>query len=471
MTSLTLVTILVAVYGAVNSRGYVRALALGGATPVGAAAVFAGEALPTFYALAFGAALALLGRVLTRTRRGYRVPEDPVPGLIPLLAMAGWAVVVTLAAPFLFDGLVLPSGARLAAGLVTSSNIAQIIYIVLSVSVVVFVARSVDVGPEVIGTMVGLVTLLSLWSYLGNTVGLPFPAGFFDNSPTFEFIATAPGGVERVRGILSEPSSLAGSSLVTIAYMLSRARQLSGARRTGALLVAAIALFLGLISTSATFFVAGVVLLGVAGLALGASVLLGRGPLSPLAVTSACAAGIAAVWLLPIVTQLLDQVISDKVASSSYEDRSGADAASFQLVLDTFGVGVGMGANRPSSFVAALLSTVGLVGAVLFAVVVGTLVRRTFHLPRYRPVMWALVAVLIPKVIAGPDLNDAGGTMWMCIGVLAHAATVAQRRSRQAAAARAAEAARLIAAERSNFAPLSSRGARAGESPPRSTEV
>ena len=69
-----------------------------------------------------------------------------------------------------------------------------------------------------------------------------------------------------------------------------------------------------------------------------------------------------------------------------------------------------MGANRASSFVAGLLSTTGLIGALLFAAAVVTLVRRSSSVREYRPVIWALVTSLVRKAVAGTDLSDSSGS-------------------------------------------------------------
>ena len=107
---------------------------------------------------------------------------------------------------------------------------------------------------------------------------------------------------------------------------------------------------------------------------------------------------------------------------SSYSDRSAADRYSYHLAWDTLGIGVGVGSNRASSFAATLLSTVGIAGTLLLAVVIWVLVRDAWPVRTVRPVVWALGALLIAKVISGPDLNDTSGILWMSLGVLAHAA-------------------------------------------------
>lgn len=433
MTSLTAVTFLVVLYGALSSRGYGLALALGGATPVGAAFVAGGTAVPTFYFVAIGAAVALAVGFLGRSRRFHRATAPPIPGLALLLAFTVWSALVTLVAPLLFDGLsVIAQGnvdARLAAGIVTSSNLAQLVYLVLGVCVVAYLARARCAGPELVGLAAGLATLLSFWAYLGTAFGLPFPTGFFDNSPTFVFIDTLPGGAPRVRGIFSEPAGLAMSTLVTVAYTASRAFQVRGLRRLGVLLVLVVAAYLGAVSTSATFVVAAAVLIVLAALAFAGRLLASRGALSATAVGGAALVMVAAATLLPLAVNWVQDVVSSKVGSSSYSDRSGADMESYRLLLDTFGFGVGLGSNRPSSFLATLVSTTGLVGTVLFVAAVVVMLRAGSRLPEYRPVAWALIAVLTVKMISGPDLSDSSGILFLSIGLLARAGLI-QRQGR-----------------------------------------
>ena len=227
-------------------------------------------AVPTFYAVAVGTLVALGLSLLGNGKTPGAARRALPPAVSLLLCFLIWSVLVTLVAPVLFDGmtvLVPPGPIRLAATVFTTSNIAQVIYLALGVSVVLFLARSARSRPELIGLLAGLTTLLSLWRYLYQLVGLPFPEGVLDNSPAFAYIETAPDDVERFRGIASEPAGLAGSCLVTIAYMLPRSLQVRGWRRAGALLVAAVAAYLGVISTSATFVVAGVAIALIAGLA------------------------------------------------------------------------------------------------------------------------------------------------------------------------------------------------------------
>jgi hypothetical protein len=132
--------------------------------------------------------------------------------------------------------------------------------------------------------------------------------------------------------------------------------------------------------------------------------------------------------VLPIVADFVETVVNDKVGTSSYNERSGANTESYEIFLDTFGFGVGLGGSRASSFFAGLLSTTGIVGILLFAAAIAALIRRSASRVEYRPVVWALVALLINKVVSGPDLSDPSGVLWMSLGLLSRAATIAEAR-------------------------------------------
>lgn len=420
MTSLTLPMLIVALYGMLGRHGYGRALAFGGVAAAGAALVVGGVAVPAFYAVALGAVVAL---VLPWFQAGRRIGTPP-PGVPMLLALLVWSMFVTIVAPFLFDGLhtITPSNAVLTAGVVTSSNIAQIGYLAIGVAVVAFIARDEHAGPELVGITAGVAVLLSLWSYLNGISGLPYPTGFFDNSPSFAYIETAAGGISRFRGIFSEPSALAGACLVMICYGVSRARNTRGGRRLGALLLAAIATYLGVVSTATTFVVAGVALAAIVVLASLFGLVSRTTRLSALLAIVACLLVLVAAWALPTVAAFAQDAVTQKVAGSSYGERSSADSESYRIFFDTWGFGVGLGSGRASSVVPTLLSTVGLIGALLFVATVVLLVGRARLVDRYRPVIWSLVAVLVTKAIAGPDLSDPTGLSWITLGLLSKAA-------------------------------------------------
>ena len=426
MSTLTFITLLVAAYGAFGPGDYGKALALGGATSAGVALTAGGLGVPTFYAVAVGTAVALVVRLFGNGPAGRAVRLHLPPGATLLLALLVWSTFVTCVAPLLFNGLPVLAATgvprQLIAGTLISSNIAQLGYLALGVCVVIYIARSPTSGPTLIGLSAGLTTLLSLWRYLHQEVGVPFPLGVFDNSPTLAFIETAPGGVQRFRGILSEPSALAGSSLVTLSYMLPRAVEIRGWRRVGTLFVAAAAAYLGVISTSTTFVIAGLAMTAIAALTFGLGFLRRRASLSVVVGMVLCASVIAAAWILPSVIHFVQSTVNNKVSSPSYNQRSGADSDAYGIFLDTYGFGVGLGSSRASSFLADLLSTTGIIGTLLFGAAVLSLMRRTSGILACRPVFWTLATLLVSKLVAGPGLSDSSGILWISLGLLSQAA-------------------------------------------------
>lgn len=412
--------LLVALYGLLGRHGYSGALALGGATAAGAALVVGGVPIPTFYAVALGAVVAIALPLL----RAGRPIGTPPPGVPLLLALLAWAAFVTVAAPFFFDGLqtVTPAKAVLTAGMLTSSNLAQMGYLAIGIAVVAFVAHDPHAGPGLVGITAGVAILLSFWSYLNTLTGLPYPQGFFDNSPSFAYIETAAGGISRFRGIFSEPSALAGTCLVMICYGVARARHTRGPRRLGALLLAAIATDLGVVSTATTFVVAGIAIVAIVALTSLLGLVSRTTRLSALVGIAACLLILVAIWALPTVAAFAQDAVNAKVAGNSYDERSSADNQSYTIFFDTWGVGVGLGSGRASSVVPTLLSTVGLVGALLFVAAIVLLIGRSRPLLSFRPVIWSLVAVLVTKAIAGPDLSDPTGLIWITLGLLSKAA-------------------------------------------------
>ncbi|MGT2425250.1 hypothetical protein [Amnibacterium kyonggiense] len=434
MTSLTLLVVASWLF-ALYRRNPLLAVAFGGMTPSGAFVVLGGIALPTVYASVLFALLAyLLLRIDPSRPLGLR-------GITWLWVFALWVVIVTVTAPFLFAGttVVALGGAERSLGpetFLTSSNIAQLLYLVLGVAAAAMAASRPQNAMWCIYLALAGAAVLSLWRYAGLNLGVPFPFDLFDNSPGFRYIDGAPGGVVRFRGILSEPAALAASSLACVAMGAALLRRCGGVRRVLVLVTTGVAIFNVTQSTSSTAVLVAVVLIIAAVVAaVGGLVLRGR-RWSSAASIAAVVLVVVVAWALPIAGAYVQTVIDAKVGTSSYDERSSTDLYSYGLVLQTLGWGVGVGSNRPSSFLAALLAGTGVVGSVLFS---GVVLRYSFRASRVsaiRPVLWCLFAILLAKLVASPDLSDTSGTMWLAIGALigaasAHAAPAPDRLDRQ----------------------------------------
>lgn len=428
MSVLTITTLLVIVLSIFSRREYSWAIAIGGATPSGACLIAGSIIIPTFYGVGMGALAIVVANALIGSRRRASSVKW-VPGLPLLVAFAAYAIAVTLLAPFLFDHLpiVTPVAKSLVAGQLTSSNLAQMVYVVIGIGVIAFLGRSRAADVTVLGLAVGLSIYLSAWRYIHLGFGVPFPDGVFDNSPSFIFIQTAPGGAERFRGIFSEPAALANSCLVAIVYFLVRIPAVSPLRRVGCLITVAIAAYLGIVSTSTTFIIGGIVVLAIGGAVTALAFFSRRYVVPSVSAVFACVLVIASLWLLPAVADFARSSILQKLGGDSYEERSGSDAGSYDVFLNSWGLGVGLGSGRGSSLLPTLLSTVGIVGALLLVGAIVLLIQRTGNAAEYRPVVWSLVTVLVVKLVSGADLADPSGLLWICLGLLARRAVAVER--------------------------------------------
>jgi hypothetical protein len=233
------------------------------------------------------------------------------------------------------------------------------------------------------------------------------------------------GNVRRISGTFSESSSFAGFSLPLFAFtanlwLLGYRRKLSGA------LSALTAVFL-LLSTSTT---------GYAGMAIylvvfmtSRSKAISRSSRSRKFQIAALAcllvvvvAGVLIAIDSPIITAIgdvIDRTVTNKMDSDSGVERSAWNLQSLVNFVDTFGLGVGLGSARASSFVAVTLGNLGLIGATL----VGLFFYRTVRTPQ-RPSAWAsdrivsfaavqaLFASLIGATISG-TVFDLGSCLYL----------------------------------------------------------
>jgi hypothetical protein len=97
-----------------------------------------------------------------------------------------------------------------------------------------------------------------------------------------------------------------------------------------------------------------------------------------------------------------------KFQGLSFLYRAAADLQAISVVRNTFGLGAGLGSNRPSSFLMALLSTVGILGTALFAAAVYFVCKafpgRTAA-PALQMAFWSFIALLIAQLVSIPEIT------------------------------------------------------------------
>lgn len=301
------------------------------------------------------------------------------------------AVVVTLVGPRLFAGQVEVIPVRVVIGRPmplepTTQNISQLLYLTISI-ITVFVAayvftRSGGIEAWVRATVlcgaVAVATgLLDMFSHTANLGWLldPFRTATYAMLTDAEIL-----GSKRIVGLMPEASAY-GSVCVGTGITLHFFGRLLPACRlrdiyTPVLVMAL--LVMAALSTSSTAYVT----LGLFGCLAAAEwvVRLSRRSSSiaerrRLKVEGLL--GVTAAFTLIILVMaspatftpaldMLDRMVLQKSASSSFVDRSAWTQVSWQALLETYGFGVGMGGTRASNFVVATASTTGFLGAALY---------------------------------------------------------------------------------------------------------
>lgn len=109
------------------------------------------------------------------------------------------------------------------------------------------------------------------------------------------------------------------------------------------------------------------------------------------------------------IDQLLNALLLSKNQPGNEAVRHATNLHALQIVRETWGLGVGLGSNRASSFAASLVSNTGVPGALLFAGMLTVLLWRYFRTPRLRDSQIfagvALLTATVAVVLGIPDLN------------------------------------------------------------------
>jgi len=221
---------------------------------------------------------------------------------------------------------------------------------------------------------------LGLINFVGTTVGagdvlLPLRTANYAMLTQVEH-----AGFSRVVGGYPEASSFGSATFGCLAFTYA-SWKVNKSPLMAAL--SAILLMLLLMSTSTTAYLA----LGIAlvPLVLSVAYSLGIGKLTKPDVYVLAAAGLIVVLTLCMyvynsrtfdpIFRLIDETLVSKFESDSAKGRAYWNAVCFQAFLDTNLLGVGMGSSRASSWLIAVISQIGLPGALLYALLIWQLVR------------------------------------------------------------------------------------------------
>jgi hypothetical protein len=365
--------------------------------------------------------------------RGALLPPSKTPArtiAVLLLIFLSWSFASSFVMPRLFAGMpVISPRERVDLDIVLGnlaplqwslSNFGQAFYLTLNVGAALYALLVVQTWDQAeamgkaLRRAVLLVVAAGLLQYLLPLVGGSYPYSVFNNNPNravgSETLDEQIDDLTRISSTFAEPMN-SGSFLAAAAAGLLAA-YLRGQRGIRDLLLLLAVVFVLLQTTSTTGYVALLVML--------CPLLVYFNPLAQrqfeqpsffkgwtFVILSAVGAAGLGLALIPGLSAALVVVTVDKSEGMSFLSRVVADQQSFAMFTDTYGLGVGLGSNRPSSLVMTLLSTVGIVGTTLFAMVL-------FHVAKLFPgkrapatlqmSFWAVAGLLVAS-LGVPDIN------------------------------------------------------------------
>ena len=380
--------------------------------PQTAALVIGTNGFPLFYLAVVLLAVLSIPYLLAAIAHPDRVPalRRGIPVLPYVLAgvLLAWAVFISLVGPRVFAGTMVFApelgigGVDVMVGLVPSlGNLAQVGYLAIAVTFLLLAGRVFPVDTRLLGVM--------LWGAVGlaaiRIVAEPvWPRELLQNMPGFNYATP-----ERLSGTLHEPSVLGLYLVAAAAYFVVRLRQ-PGVER----IVSVFAL--ALVAVDFVFNSSGTALLGLGLLAAVAAVRMiasGRIQVRPLAVGAVVIAAGASLTQLPLLYSMTVGYAAQKTQTESFDDRGSSNWESLRILFESWGAGVGLGSNRPSSLLFLVISCLGVVGLGLLVAIVVLALKSAAAKPDGAAAAWTLIAILVAAGVAVPDLSSPA--LWAAV--------------------------------------------------------
>jgi hypothetical protein len=263
----------------------------------------------------------------------------------------------------------------------TSGNVTQTGYLVLSALAYYAFAASLAgkvrlealrrgfLGWAIMNVALGTIDLAGKLSGIGDLLA-PIRTASYSY-----LVEVEEAGFWRIAGGFSEASGFGSATLACLAFCFAYWR----VSRSGPVLALTLALLcLLLLSTSSTAYAGFAIVASFVAMSMAISALRGRLAGPDLLI-------LAYVWLALIIVlslylvderlfdplvRLFDAMVLNKSASGSAEERLHWNLVGLQAFVDTFGLGVGLGSSRASGWPVAVLSQLGIVGALLITALV-----------------------------------------------------------------------------------------------------
>jgi hypothetical protein len=265
----------------------------------------------------------------------------------------------------------------------SSTNLTQTFYSILGLITYVATSQLLNSSSRLIAfrnslLIIAFLDIMAALIQFGESYfGLPPILAEVRNANYAMFANYEEGGLMRIQGTFPETSAFSAFTLPLFAFSFSLFRYNAIPAYSGSL--ALILLSILLLSTSTTtYFSLAIYLICFMFLLLGEafsfSVQLRLGKLAVIAwllLILVCIVLLVSPEIVTTVVNFFDLTLFHKLESSSGKERGEWITQGLINFSDTYGLGVGFGSNRCSNFFIALISSIGFIGASLFAVFIG----------------------------------------------------------------------------------------------------
>jgi hypothetical protein len=327
-------------------------------------------------------------------------------------------------------------------------NLTQPFYLILNIGIVYAFAHQVARLPSrqilvtldrAVITAILFSSLIVIWEAASFYYGVPFLSDFFHSNAGYSQLAHGQilfGQILRLSGSFSEPSALAYHFAAFLMYAWYR---YLGTGSTGAMSMVLLCFTVMVASTSTTAFA----MLGIFALIVGKDLLVKltteatRIKLSVHHVGAAALLGIASLGVLVFIQShwyyidgVLTSMVLEKSHSGSFAERIGADLMALDIVMQTGGIGLGLGSHKPNNLAMTVLSNTGIAGTLVFGIFLFALLRprrgrsSDVDLRRFR---WMVLGLLSVHLISNPNLNPL--ILWVSFALVVGALCAQSERS------------------------------------------
>jgi hypothetical protein len=305
-----------------------------------------------------------------------------------------YGIFVSVVAPGLFPDTLIYAFSRLESGVgvrlepltLGNGQITQDVYAIGSVllfaTAIVLLrkpgaSRHVLHGLMICSALNLLFAVLDVGSYYAGNADL---LAFVRTGAYGQLYTNSEGGLKRIVGSFPEASTFSVYSCILLGFWGSLWMQRYRPRLSGVFAFCTLTALL--LSTSSTAYVAVFVLLT---LFIGGELLAALSIKQPRRISFIAVAvpmliflALVAVLVRPefvdAVTNMLDETVFNKPNTASGIERFTWNSQAWQNIFDTYGVGIGIGGGRASSYPLILLSNVGLLGTIAYTVFAGKII-------------------------------------------------------------------------------------------------